>query len=67
MAQHLPPGAIAFDLVIMDEASQLRPEDAIGILARARQAVVVGDDRQLPPLSAWTAGKRRCRLNRAFG
>jgi very-short-patch-repair endonuclease len=51
VAQYLAPGALAFDLVIMDEASQIRPEEAIGAAARGRQLVVVGDDRQLPPTS----------------
>lgn len=38
-----------FDLVVMDEASQLRPEEALGAIARAKQVVVVGDPKQLPP------------------
>jgi very-short-patch-repair endonuclease len=49
VAQYLEPGAISFDVVIMDEASQLRPEDALGVIARAAQLVVVGDQKQLPP------------------
>jgi hypothetical protein len=51
VAQYLPPGAIEFDLLVIDEASQVRPEDALGAVARARQIVVVGDKRQLPPTS----------------
>ena len=51
VAQYLTPGAIKFDLVIMDEASQLRPEEAIGAIARGGQLVVVGDPKQLPPTS----------------
>lgn len=51
VAQHLPPGTISFDLVIIDEASQMRPEEAIGVLARSAQAVIVGDPKQLPPTS----------------
>lgn len=51
VAQYLPPGAIKFDLVIMDEASQLKPEEAIGSIARGGQLVVVGDPKQLPPTS----------------
>jgi very-short-patch-repair endonuclease len=51
VAQYLAPGALNFDLVIMDEASQIRPEDAIGAVARGGQLVVVGDDKQLPPTS----------------
>lgn len=51
VAQYLAPGYLEFDLVIMDEASQLRPEDAIGAIARGKQAIIVGDDMQLPPTS----------------
>ena len=49
VSQFLPPGKIEFDLLVMDEASQVRPEDAFGSIARARQIVVVGDQKQLPP------------------
>ena len=35
----------------MDEASQLKPEEAIGSVARGGQLVVVGDPKQLPPTS----------------
>jgi len=38
-----------FDVVIFDEASQLRPWDAIGAVARAQRAIIVGDSKQLPP------------------
>ena len=51
VAQYLKPGYIKFDLVIMDEASQLKPEQAIGAIARGTQLVVVGDPNQLPPTS----------------
>lgn len=51
VAQFLPPGAISFDLLVIDEASQVRPDDALGAIARASQIVVVGDKRQLPPSS----------------
>lgn len=43
VAQYLAPGALKFDLVIMDEASQIRPEDAIGAVARGGQLVVAGE------------------------
>lgn len=49
VAQYLPPGKVEFDLLLIDEASQVRPSDAIGAMARAKQVIVVGDDRQLPP------------------
>ena len=51
VAQFLEPGRLQFDIVVMDEASQLRPEEAIGAIARGRQLVVVGDPKQLPPTS----------------
>jgi len=51
VAQYLEPGQIIFDIVIMDEASQIKPEDAIGSIARGEQIIVVGDPKQLPPTS----------------
>ncbi|XZE36304.1 DUF4011 domain-containing protein [Pirellulaceae bacterium SH501] len=51
LARYLPAESISFDLVIMDEASQIKPEDAIGAILRAKQLVVVGDPKQLPPTS----------------
>jgi very-short-patch-repair endonuclease len=51
VAQFLPPGAMEFDLLVMDEASQIQPVDALGAVARAKQVVVVGDPKQLPPTS----------------
>ncbi|GAB5469683.1 MAG: hypothetical protein Kilf2KO_27130 [Rhodospirillales bacterium] len=51
VAQYLEPGALTFDLAIFDEASQLRPEEALGALTRAKQTVVVGDSNQLAPTS----------------
>jgi very-short-patch-repair endonuclease len=51
VAQFLAPGRLTFDLIVMDEASQLRPEEAVGAIARATQLVVVGDPKQLPPTS----------------
>jgi len=49
VASFLPPGELEFDLVIFDEASQVRPADALGAIARAKQVIVVGDSQQLPP------------------
>lgn len=51
VAQFLPPGKVEFDLLVIDEASQVRPEDALGSIARVKQIVVVGDQKQLPPTS----------------
>ncbi len=55
VAQYLIPGYHKFDLVIMDEASQLKPEEAIGAIARGAQLVVVGDAKQLPPTTFFSA------------
>ncbi|WP_380059422.1 DUF3320 domain-containing protein [Kushneria avicenniae] len=49
VAQYLPAGQAAFDVVIFDEASQITTWDAIGAIARGRQAIIVGDPKQLPP------------------
>ena len=44
-----------FDLVIFDEASQVRPEDAIPAIYRAKQVVICGDPKQLPPTAFFEA------------
>ncbi|WP_316173010.1 DUF4011 domain-containing protein [Bradyrhizobium sp. SZCCHNRI2049] len=49
VAQYLEPGRHKFDLLVIDEASQMRPEDALGAMLRCNQAVIVGDPEQLPP------------------
>jgi very-short-patch-repair endonuclease len=51
VASYLPPGGPSFDLVVFDEASQVKPVDAFGAILRGRQVVVVGDEKQLPPTS----------------
>jgi very-short-patch-repair endonuclease/transcription elongation GreA/GreB family factor len=48
VAQHLPREEM-FDLVIIDEASQMTPETAVSALMRASQALICGDTNQLPP------------------
>ncbi|MFC1577653.1 DUF4011 domain-containing anti-phage protein Hhe [Thermodesulfobacteriota bacterium] len=49
VAQYIEPGQVEFDMVIMDEASQIKPEDSLGAVARGNQLIVVGDPKQLPP------------------
>ncbi|MEP9349145.1 DUF3320 domain-containing protein [Xanthobacter sp. KR7-225] len=49
IAQYLPASHPLFDVVIFDEASQITTWDAVGAIARARQTVIVGDPKQLPP------------------
>lgn len=43
----LPP----FDLVVFDEASQIRVAHAVGAIGRAKAVIVVGDSKQMPPTS----------------
>ena len=50
VSQFLPPG-LRFDVVIFDEASQVRPSDAVNCIYRGDQLVVAGDEQQLPPTS----------------
>lgn len=49
VSQYLEPGSVEFDVLIIDEASQVQPVDALGAVARCKQIVVVGDQKQLPP------------------
>nr|WP_245350068.1 DUF4011 domain-containing protein [Cytobacillus eiseniae] len=51
VCQFIDPSILNFDVVIFDEASQIRPEDAIGTIMRGKQLIVAGDDKQLPPTS----------------
>lgn len=50
-AQYLQAENDLFDIVIFDEASQLPTCKAVGVLARAKNAVIVGDPNQMPPTS----------------
>ncbi|MEM7709279.1 MAG: DUF3320 domain-containing protein [Pseudomonadota bacterium] len=49
VAQYLPTGQASFDIVLFDEASQITTWDAIGAIARAKQSIIVGDPKQMPP------------------
>ena len=51
IAQFVPPQSLEFDLVVFDEASQVRPAEALGAIVRGDQTIVVGDSKQLPPTS----------------
>lgn len=44
-----------FDTVIFDEASQVRTEDAICSIFRAKQVIIAGDSKQLPPTDFFSA------------
>ncbi len=51
VAQYLEPGVLTVDTVIFDEASQLPTCKAVGVIARANNAIIVGDPNQMPPTS----------------
>ncbi|MBS1400231.1 MAG: DUF4011 domain-containing protein [Clostridia bacterium] len=55
VSQYLQADSAMFDIVIFDEASQMPTSEAIGSLARAKCAVVVGDPKQLPPTAFFNA------------
>jgi very-short-patch-repair endonuclease len=55
VSQLLPSDEQYFDVVIFDEASQIRPADAVPAMLRGKRVVVAGDDRQLPPTSFFAA------------
>jgi hypothetical protein len=55
VAYFLEAGSYQFDMVIFDEASQIFPQDAIGAIFRAKQVVIAGDTKQLPPTNFFAA------------
>ena len=52
VAQYFKREANLFDVVIIDEASQIKPQDCISTIARSKQSIIVGDPKQMPP-STW--------------
>ena len=58
VSQYLAPGGLEFDVVIFDEASQVEPADAYGAIARGKQLLLVGDERQLPPTDFFSRADR---------
>lgn len=51
VAQYLDASYPPFDIIVFDEASQIPVWDAVGAIARGKQAIIVGDPKQLPPTS----------------
>ena len=51
VAQFIESDSLEFDLVIFDEASQIKPVEAFGSILRGKRLMVVGDSKQLPPTS----------------
>lgn len=56
VSQYIDPDVIHFDVVIFDEASQLRTEDVVSSIIRSDRVVVIGDRKQLPPTSFFSTG-----------
>lgn len=54
VARFLDIETAKFDLVVFDEASQIRVATAIGALGRAPQAIIVGDSNQMPPTAMFS-------------
>ena len=56
VSDSLPLDMGSFDVVIFDEASQIPLEEGIPALFRAPQAIIVGDDKQMPPANFFGNG-----------
>lgn len=63
ISNSLPLKPALFDVVIIDEASQCDIASCFPILYRAKKAVIVGDDKQLPHLSFLEKAKEQSFLN----
>ena len=54
VAQYFDTAEEKFDLLVFDEASQLPTCEAVGAIARAKNVIVVGDPKQMPPTNFFT-------------
>ena len=63
ISNSLPLKPAMFDVVIIDEASQCDIASCIPVLFRAKKAIIVGDDKQLPHLSFLEKAKEQSFLN----
>lgn len=54
-AQYVDPNFPKFDLIIFDEASQIPTDISVGSISRAKNCVVVGDPKQMPPTSFFSS------------
>ena len=57
LATYIEPGTLMFDLVVFDEASQVTVPQAMGAIGRAKAAVIVGDNKQMPPTNFFAANQ----------
>ena len=55
VAQYIDIEGPKFDLTVFDEASQMPTGEAVGAICRSNATVVVGDPKQMPPTSFFTA------------
>ena len=55
VAQIFPRKAV-FDVIVFDEASQCRLEEALPVLTRGHRVVIAGDPNQLPPTRFFESG-----------
>ena len=67
VSQLLPSDRPYFDVVVFDEASQIRPAEAMPAILRGKQLVVAGDDRQLPPTSFFNSMNPEAEADEAEG
>lgn len=63
ISNSIPLKSGMFDVVIIDEASQCDIASCFPILYRAKKAVIVGDDKQLPHMSFLEKAKEQSFLN----
>ncbi len=55
VAQYIDADAEKFDLIVFDEASQMPTYEAVGAIARGKNVIIVGDPKQMPPTSFFSA------------
>ena len=55
VAQYIDINGPKFDLVVFDEASQMPTSEAVGAICRGKSVIVVGDSKQMPPTSFFSA------------
>lgn len=55
VSQFIQSDNYLFDMVIFDEASQVKTENAIGAISRGKQVIIAGDIHQLPPTNFFAA------------
>ena len=67
VSQLLPSDRPYFDVVVFDEASQVRPAEAMPAILRGKQLVVAGDERQLPPTSFFNTTNPEAEEDQAEG